>query len=81
MMHCSFETQFIKILNHIFRNYKKICKFSLKMSIFCNIYVVDEINNWCCRKFEEKFQLTIYTLLVYVYDLEFTTKKGCQSKF
>ena len=28
------------------------------MSIFCNIYLVDKINNWCCRKFQEKFQLT-----------------------
>ena len=29
-----------------------------KMSIFCNIYLVDKINNWYCRKFSEKFQLT-----------------------
>ena len=28
------------------------------MSIFCNIYVVDKKNNWFCKKFEEKFQLT-----------------------
>ena len=28
------------------------------MFIFCNIYLVDKINNWYCRKFYEKFQLT-----------------------
>ena len=28
------------------------------MSIFCNIYLVVKINNWYCRKFYEKFQLT-----------------------
>ena len=28
------------------------------MSIFCNIYLVDKINNWYCRKFQEKFHLT-----------------------
>ena len=28
------------------------------MSIFCNIYLVVKINNWYCRKFLEKFQLT-----------------------
>ena len=28
------------------------------MSIFCNIYLVDKINNWYCRKFKEKSQLT-----------------------
>ena len=28
------------------------------MSIFCNIYLVVKINNWYCRKFKEKFQLT-----------------------
>ena len=28
------------------------------MYIFCNIYLVDKINNWYCRKFKEKFQLT-----------------------
>ena len=28
------------------------------MSIFCNIYLVDNINNWYCRKFQEKFQFT-----------------------
>ena len=28
------------------------------MSTFCNIYLVDKINNWYCRKFQEKFQLT-----------------------
>ena len=28
------------------------------MSIFCNIYLVVKINNWYCRKFQEKFQLT-----------------------
>ena len=51
-MHTSFETQFIKIINHIFRKkIEKLCKFSLKMSIFCNIYLVDKINNWYCRKF------------------------------
>ena len=30
------------------------------MSIFCNIYLVDKINNWYCRKFLEKFQFTTH---------------------
>ena len=29
------------------------------MSIFCNIYLVDKINNWYSMKLQEKFQLTI----------------------
>ena len=28
------------------------------MYIFCNIYLVDKINHWYCKKFLEKFQLT-----------------------
>ena len=28
------------------------------MSIFCNIYLVDKINNWYCRKYKEMLQLT-----------------------
>ena len=28
------------------------------MSTFCNIYLVDKINNWYCRKIYEKFHLT-----------------------
>ena len=27
------------------RNFEKFCKFSLKMCIFCNIYLVDKIKN------------------------------------
>ena len=30
-------------------NYSR--EFSLKMSTFCNIYLVDKTNNWYCRKF------------------------------
>ena len=61
LMRCTvvLKTQFIKIINLIFRkNFEKLCEFSLKMFIFCNVYLVDKINNGYCRKFEEKFQLT-----------------------
>ena len=43
MMYSSFETQLMKIT--FFGKFEKFCEFSLKMSIFCNIYVVDKINN------------------------------------
>ena len=43
------KTQLIKIIYQIVRKvlkkFEKLCKFSLKMSIFCHIYLVDEINN------------------------------------
>ena len=51
-MYSSFEnTTYKNLLSHFWENLEKLCKFSLKMSIFCNIYHVDKINNWYCRKF------------------------------
>ena len=45
-MHSSFENTIYKDHNHISRKIlKNYANFSLKMSIFCNIYVVDKINN------------------------------------
>ena len=45
-MDSSFEnTIYIDEQSHFLENFEKLCEFSLKMSIFCNIYLVDKINN------------------------------------
>ena len=46
------------IINHIFRKIlKKICEFSLKMSIFCNIYLVDKIKIGIVGNSKKSFSL------------------------
>ena len=45
-MYSSFEnTTYKDHYSHFWENVEKLCKISLKMSIFCNIYLVDKINN------------------------------------
>ena len=45
-MYSSFEnTTYKGHYSHFWENIEKLFKFSLKMSTFCNIYLVDKINN------------------------------------
>ena len=68
-MRSSFENTIIIILITFLGNFEKLRKFSLKMCIFCNIYLVGKIN-MILQEILRKVS-AYYTLLVY--DLEFTT--------
>ena len=68
-MRSSFENTIIIILITFLGNFEKLRKLSLKMCIFCNIYLVGKIN-MILQEILRKVS-AYYTLLVY--DLEFTT--------
>ena len=46
-MHSSFEnTIYIDQKSHFYENFEKLCKFSLKIFLFCNIYLVERNKNF-----------------------------------
>ena len=70
-MYSSLEnTTYKEHKSHFWENFEKLCKFSLKMSIFCNIYLVDKKIIDILENFKKSVSL-LYTMLVY--DFEFAT--------
>ena len=76
-MYSSLEnTTYKEHKSHFWENFEKLCKFSLKMSIFCNIYLVDKKIIDILENFKKSVSL-LYTLLVY--DFEFTSSWSATS--